>query len=156
MSRDLVYHAFQLYFGETLTLVKINTADDQHATYAARIYSLLAEPRYVLAIAYQDFTPKGTAIRLRDLKWESFQTRVLSSDFGLEDVGIPKENNGVFDDQITVYKRDKEKGKVIYQCLSIPLMVELIAGKKRSIIDFPDKATLEGALETFQCVAYFA
>jgi hypothetical protein len=156
MSRDLVYHAFCLYFGENLTLVKINSLSDQHATYAARIYSLLAEPRYVLAIAYQDFKPKGTPIRLRDLRWESFQTRVIATDFGLEDVGIPKENNGVFDDLITVYKRDKANNKVIYQCHDIPLMVELIAGKKGSIVDFPDKATLEGALETFQCVAYFA
>jgi hypothetical protein len=155
MSRDLVYRAFTLYYGN-LPLTKINSADDQCAKYAARIYSLLAEPRHLIVIAYQDFLPQGTVRNLKDVNWESFQTRVLSTDLGLEDQTIPKENNGVFDDTITVYKRDKTQNKVVYHCLNLPLMVELVAGKKGSIVDFPDKATLEGALETYQCVVYFA
>lgn len=155
MSRDLVYRAFSLYFGDA-PLTKINSPDDQHATYAARIYSLLAEPRYLIVITYQDFEPNHTVKRLSQIPWESFQARVLKTDLGLEDISIPRENNGVFDDQITVYKRDKPNNKVVYQCLSIPVMVELVAGKKGSILDFPEKATLEGALETFQCVVYFA
>jgi hypothetical protein len=120
------------------------------------MYSLLAEPRYLIVISYQDFLPKGTVKKLSELKWESFQSRVLKSELGLEDQSIPKENNGVFDDQITVYKRDKSENKVVYQALNVPLIVELVAGKKGSIVDFPDKATLEGALETFQCVVYFS
>jgi hypothetical protein len=155
MSRDLVYRAFNLYYGN-ITLTKVNSLNDQHATYGARIYSLLAEPRYLIVIAYQDFFPKGTTKKLSEIQWESFQTRVLTTDLGLEDQNIPRENNGVFDDQITVFKRDKDQKKVIYQSLNIPVMVELVPGKKGSIVDFPDKATLEGALETFQCVVYFA
>jgi hypothetical protein len=155
MSRDLVYRAFTLYYGN-LPLTKINTTEEQHATYAAKMYSLLAEPRYLIVICYQDFLPKNTVKRLSEVKWESFQTRVLKSDLGIEEQSIPRENNGVFDDQITVYKRDKSENKVVYQALNVPLIVELVAGKKGSIVDFPDKATLEGALETFQCVVYFA
>jgi hypothetical protein len=155
MARDLVYHAFTLYHGN-LPLTKINSPDDQHATYAARIYSLLAEPRYLIVIAYQDFLPIRSVRNLGDIQWESFQTRVLKTDLGLDDQSIPKENNGVFDDQITVYKRDKAQNKVVYQSLNLPLMVELVASKKGSIVDFPQKATLEGALETYQCVVYFA
>jgi hypothetical protein len=155
MSRDLVYRAFTLYFGD-VSLTKINSPDDQHATYAARIYSLLAEPRYLIVITYQDFAPNHSVKKLSQIPWESFQTRVLKMDLALEDIAIPRENNGVFDDPITVYKRDKANGKVVYQSLNMPIMVELVAGKKGSILDFPDKATLEGALETFQCVVYFA
>lgn len=155
MSRDLVYRAFNLYYGD-LPLTKINSSEEQHATYAAKMYSLLAESRYLIVITYQDFEPIHTVKRLSQIPWESFQTRVLKNDLGLEDQSAPKENNGVFDDQITVYKRDRVNNKVVYQCLNIPVMVELVASKKGSILDFPDKATLEGALETFQCVVYFA
>jgi hypothetical protein len=81
---------------------------------------------------------------------------VYKTDFQIEEQSIPRENNGAFDDMLTVYKRDKAANKVVYQAHNLPLIVELVAGKKGSIVDFPDKATLEGALDTFQCVVYFA
>jgi len=154
-SRDLVYRAFVLFYGNA-EFTKINSPDDQHAMYALRLYSLLAEPRYLVAICYQDFEREHTVKKLSQIRWESFQTRVYKTDFQIEEQSIPRENNGAFDDMLTVYKRDKAANKVVYQAHNLPLIVELVAGKKGSIVDFPDKATLEGALDTFQCVVYFA
>lgn len=152
---ELVYRAFLLYFGNPVC-TKINSDQDQHSTYAVRVYSLLAEARYLVMITYQDLLPKGTNKLLSDIKWQSFQTRILSLDVNLEEHSLPKENNGVFDNMLTLRKRDTEKNKVIYQCFHNPLMVELLPSKKGSIYDYPNEVTLESAIETFQCVIYFS
>jgi hypothetical protein len=154
-ATQLVYRAFLLYFGNPVC-TKINTENDQQSTYVVRVYSMLAEARYLVLITYQDFKPKGTTRKLVDLPWISFQTRVLSLDMNLDEHPLPRDNNGVFDNELTLLRRDKEKNKVVYQCFHNPLMVELLPSKKGSIFDYPDKVTLEAAVDTFQCVVYFA
>jgi hypothetical protein len=153
--QDLVYRAFLLYFGNP-ECTKNNDAQANHSTYLVRIYSLLAENRYLFLIAEQDFQPRGTTRFLADIKWLSFQTRILSLDVSLEEHAPPKDNNGVFDNKLALRKRDKEAGKVIYQCFDNPLIVELLPTKKGSVHDYPEQVTLEAAVDTFQCVVYFA
>lgn len=153
--RDLVYRAFLLYFGNP-ECTKINDDGANHSKYAVRVYSLLAEPRYLILIAEQDFRPKGATAFLADIKWLSFQTRVLPMDLGLEEHAPPRTNNGVFDNELELRKRDEEGRKVVYQCFPSPLFVELLPSKKGSIHDYPAKVNLEAAVETFHCVVYFA
>jgi hypothetical protein len=155
-GNELIYKAFLLYFGDA-PCTKMNGASDQHSTYVVKVYSLLAETRYLVIITTQDMLPKYSVRQLRDLKWLSFQTRVMSIDVTLHyEHHLPAENNGVFDDMLVLMQRSKEQNKVTYQCRHNPLTVELIPTKKGSIYDYPDSARLESALETFHCVVYFS
>jgi len=155
-GNDLLYKAFLLYFGDP-QCTKMNGPNDQHSTYVVKVYSLLAESRYLVIITTQDMLPKYTARPLHSLKWLSFQTRVMNLEVALQNEHhLPLDNNGVFDDTLTLMNRSKEQNKVVYQCRHNPLTVELIPTKKGSVHDYPASATLEAALETFHCVVYFS
>jgi len=95
-------------------------------------------------------------MKLSQLPWMSFQLRMLDKEFNVPEVSYRKENNGVFDDEIMLQKRDAVNKKVIYQCKFNPLTVELIPSKKGSIHDYPDHSTLEAAMDSFHCVLYFS
>ena len=116
---------------------------------------MLAEFRYLIVVTDQDQVPMGTNVSLSDLQWKSFQLRTLSKEVKAPEITYKKENNGVFDDDIQLVKRDKTENKVVYQCVHNPLIVELLPTKKGSVHDYPEKATLEAAMDTFQCVIYF-
>ena len=93
---------------------------------------------------------------LKDIRWNSFQLRTLVNEVKAPEINYKKENNGVFDDELILIKRDKKENKVMYQCRFNPLIVELLPSKKGSITDYPDQTTLETAMDTFQCVIYFS
>ena len=154
-NHDYLYKAFVLYF-ENAKFAKINDANENYALYYARVKSLLSNPRYLIVITKQDYFPKGYRQNLGELEWISFQLRTLNKEFPCPEVSYRKENNGIFDDEIILQQRDKLAEKVVYQCKYNPLMIELLPSKKGSIQDYPDKSTLEEAMDSFQCVIYFS
>ena len=117
---------------------------------------MVNEFRYLIITTLPDYLPKGTILKLNELQWKSFQLRVLEKEIPAPETSYSKQNNGVFDDEIILQKRDKLENKVIYQCKYNPLTVELLPNKKGSILDYPDKSTLESAMDTFHCVIYFS
>jgi hypothetical protein len=117
---------------------------------------MVSELRYLILITDNDFHQKGTLKQLSKIKWISFQLRVLSKEIAAPEINYKRHNNGVFDDQIQLVKRDKTENKVIYQCRFNPLTVELLPTKKGSIMDYPDQSNLEAAMDTFHCVIYFS
>ena len=116
---------------------------------------MLADLRYLIVISEQDFEPKGFVKTLNELRWNSFQLRTLNNEVKAPEINYSKENNGVFDDEIHLIKRDKVDKKAMYQCRFNPLMVELLPTKKGNVMDYPEKSSLETAMDTFHCVIYF-
>jgi hypothetical protein len=153
-EHQLIYKAFEIYFNNP-TFTKTNDTSDSYSLYYARVTCMLAEFRYLIVVTDQDQAPMGTNVSLSDLQWKSFQLRTLSKEVKAPEITYKKENNGVFDDDIQLLKRDKTENKVLYQCVHNPLIVELLPTKKGSVHDYPEKATLEAAMDTFQCVIYF-
>jgi hypothetical protein len=133
----------------------MNPSSDQYGIYYCKVVSMLSEPRYLIVITDMDLTPVGTHRKLDDIEWRSFQLRIINKEIKCPEVNYRKYNNGVFDDEINVIKRDTKEQKVIYQCKFNPLTVELLPNKKANISHYPDKSTLEMALDTFNCVIYF-
>jgi hypothetical protein len=153
-ERKVIYQAFERYFMNP-TFIKTNPVSDTYSLYYARVYCMLAEFRYLIAICEQDNLPTGTELKLHNLRWKSIQLRTLSKEVKAPECSYKKEHDGLFDSEIKLIKRDKTENKVMYQCTSQPLIVELLPTKKGSVHDYPDKATLETAMDTFQCVIYF-
>ena len=143
-----------MYF-ENPNFVKVNEATENFSLYYARVNSMISELRYLILITENDFHQKGTIKSLSKIPWRSFQLRVLQKEVKAPETSYKRNNNGVFDDEIQLTKRDKVENKVIYQCRFNPLTVELLPTKKGSIMDYPDKSTLEAAMDTFHCVIYF-
>ena len=117
---------------------------------------MLSEPRYLVVIVETDYNKKGMLSKLDELSWKSFQLRIIPKEIECPEITYNKNNNGVFDDEIYVIKRDTDENKVIYNCKYSPLTVELIPTKKISVTTYPEKSTLESAMDTFQCVMYFS
>lgn len=153
-EKQVVYQAFERYFMNP-TFVKTNPVSDTYSLYYARVYCMLAEFRYLIAVTEQDNLPSGTEMKLHNLRWKSIQLRTLSKEVKAPECSYKKEHDGLFDSEIQLIKRDKTENKVMYQCTSQPLVIELLPTKKGSVHDYPDKATLETAMDTFQCVIYF-
>lgn len=153
-ERQTIYQAFEKYFMNP-TFIKTNPVSDTYSLYYARVYCMLAEFRYLIAVTEQDNLPSGTEMKLHNLRWKSIQLRTLSKEVKAPECSYKKEHNGLFDSEIKLIKRDKTENKVMYQCTSQPLVIELLPTKKGSVHDYPDKATLETAMDTFQCVIYF-
>jgi len=154
-DKDYLYRAFVLYFDNPM-FAKVNDASEPYALYYARVKSLLSNPRYLIVITESDYAVKGYKQKLSELAWKSFQLRTINKEIVCPEVSYSKENNGIFDDEIILQQRDKLAEKVIYQCKFNPLTVELLPSKKGSINDYPDKSTLEDAMDSFQCVIYFS
>jgi len=154
-EKDLVYQAFELYFNYP-KFIKVNDVHDSYSLYYSRVKSMINEFRYLIITTASDYLPKGTIMKLNELPWKSFQLRILDKEIDAPETSYHKQNNGVFDDEIILQKRDKLENKVIYQCKYNPLTVELLPSKKGSIHDYPDKSTLESAMDTFNCVIYFS
>ena len=154
-DKEYLYKAFVLYF-DNPTFIKTNEANDNYAVYHARVKSLLSNPRYLIVITESDYAPKGYKQKLNDMQWKSFQLRTINKEIVCPEISYTKENNGIFDDEIILQQRDKLAEKVIYQCRFNPLIIELLPSKKGSINDYPDKSTLEEAMDSFQCVIYFS
>ena len=154
-DHQLVYQSFEIYFNNP-TFVKTNEPNESFSLYYARVNCMLAEFRYLIIVLDQDQAPKGTEVPLHNLRWKSFQLRTLAKEVPAPEMTYKKENNGVFDDEIKLIKRDKTANKVMYQCRFNPLIVELLPSKKGSVMDYPDSSTLETAMDTFQCVIYFS
>jgi len=153
-EQEMIYKSFVFYFNNP-KMIKVNESNDSYSLYYARVNFMLAEYRYLIVVVEQDLSPKGSIIHLNHLNWKSFQLRTLYKEVPAPEVNYNKENNGVFDDELVMVKRDKEDQKVIYKCKFNPLMVELIPKRKGNIMDYPDKTSLENAMDTFHCVIYF-
>jgi hypothetical protein len=154
-EKSLVYQAFELYFNNP-QFIKTNSSSESYSIYYAKVQSMINEFRYLILTTTQDMAQEGTIRPLKELAWNSFQLRILDKEIHAPESSYSKTNNGVFDDEIVIQKRDKIDNKVIYQCKFNPLTVELLPSKKGTIQDYPDKATLELAIETFHCVMYFS
>ena len=155
VERDYVYKAFLLYF-ENPRFCKMNDIHDAYGLYYAKVTSMVHENRYLIVMTDKDYEPKGTIMTLQQLPWKSFQLRIIDAEFSVPEISYRKENNGVFDDEIILEKRDKISKKAIYQCKYNPLTVELLPSKKGTINDYPERATLEAAMDSFYCVLYFS
>jgi len=149
-SKEKVYGAFIDYFGDLkCSLIK---NDNGWAIYAVKIHSGLNLNRYIFAIV-----PSNKAfandMNLNDLDWISFQTRTTDDVYAVptHHLYLNDERKKSLSDIITVTDRNDQQTNYITP--DLPIRISLIHDpKKKNTLQYPDKAKLYQALDTFNCV----
>lgn len=157
-SKTPIYNIINQFFGNPqMTKIKniMDPEDGEYSLYYCRVESQLGgnNYRYLVAISPVDNRPKGKAISLINLEWDSFQTCTLEE---LHQIPIhrysavkPVEMTSV-DTGMTKINGDVDE--TIYFCNSLPLQVTIIHSGNIDSITCPDKADLLQGLQSFQTV----
>lgn len=149
-SKETVYGAFVDYFGDiALKLIK---NEGGWAVYAAKVHSGLNLNRYIFVIspAQQAYSEQ---VKLNDLDWVSFQTRTTDDvhQVPTHHLYLNDDRKKALPDVVTVTNRTADE--TIYITNSLPIRVRLMHDpKKKNHLQYPDKAKLYQALDTFNCV----
>jgi len=149
-SKEYIYGALVDYYGD-ITMQRIKNADGW-AVYAAKAHSGLNQNRYIFAIvpSRQAFAEHTT---LNELDWVSFQTRTTDDVLNVptHHLYLTDERKKVLSDVITATGRTATE--TMYVTETLPIKIRLLHDpRKKNQLQYPDKAKLYHALDTFNCV----
>lgn len=129
--------------------------EDGYSIYICKIYSLLLnENRYLIAITEPDNYPIKKKIPLSDLKWISFQTRILSDnkDVIQHSYTIKKKYQSLH-----IQKSLQDNSMSIYQMTNNEFPIEItLLHTKNNEYEYPTNGNLVSCLETYQTIIVFS
>lgn len=132
--------------------------DEIYGVYACRISTLLLnEYRYIVVIIHNDGLALGTLKKLSDLKWISFQTRILESDtyFNVVTHSYDTKNTSNFHFGVRKINNSTEKSVYILETDRFPVEVTLLHSKGL-LLEYPMTGSLVACLETYQTILTFS
>ena len=152
-SREDVYAAFVDYYGDIKLKVVKQEGGGQWTILAAKCQSYLNLNRYIFVVVPTRLV-RAETMSLNELDWVSFQTRSIEESYP----GVPTlqlhltdERKKMLPERITVVDRDRDT--TFYITDTLPIKIRLLHDpKKNNYLQYPDKAILFQALETFRCV----
>lgn len=148
-NREEIYGALLDYYGD-IALKQIKN-DAGWIVYGARVHSNLNENRYIFVVVQGGIgIPIETT--LNQLDWVSFQTRTTSEayDVPVHNLLLDDSRKKVLTDEIQVV--DRNENETQYIC-NLPCKIRLLHDpRKHNHLQYPDKALLYQALETYHCV----
>ena len=149
-SKEQVYGAFVDYYGDiALRLIK---NENGWAVYAAKVHSGLNQNRYLFVILPTTLA-HANDVTLNQVDWISFQTRTTDDVYNVptHHLYLNDERKKTLSDIITCTTRTADETNYVTDHL--PIRIKLMHDpKKKNHLQFPDKAKLYQALDTFQCV----
>lgn len=132
---------------------KVKDENSTTSVYMCRIASLLLnEQRYLVAITSHDTNPIGHTVRLSDLYWTCFQSRVLESDAFvtvLQHSYVTKREL-----QMPVVRTQATPSYSTYRADNLPIEITLLH-TSNDVYEYPTKGTLASCLETFRTIVRF-
>lgn len=150
------YNLIAAYFDDPV-LEKIRN-EGAFDMYACRISTLLLnEYRYLIGMTYADpSSPIGERKALSDLKWVSFQTRILESESMYHICTHSYSIKNTRDFHFRVIKTESTTEHTVYELAAreYPIKISLLH-KKGMLQEYPDQGTLVSCLETFQTIIVF-
>lgn len=153
--KEVVYDAFTKYFkNPRMTKVK-NTLTN--SIYATKLYCLLnRECRYIITFVDIDEEDIGATKQLDNIKWVSFQTRTLPSNF--YDItesahGYQPELAGELMGKIERINTTSEASTYVSE--DFPIVVTLLHTERNTASTYQQRGTIILALETFQTIVTF-
>lgn len=149
-SREDVYGAFTDYYGDIkMRLIKVN---DGWAVYCCKVYSGLNQNRYIFAVVSQH-SASADETSLDKLDWVSLQTRTTDEihQVPTHHLYLDDKRKKTLSDKLSVVDRTKEATNYVTD--SLPIKVRLLHDpKKNNYLQYPDKALLYQALDTYRCI----
>jgi len=153
MSKEDLYGAFVDYYGDIeLGLIK---CENNWAIYGAKMATGLNLNRYLFVIspAYRGCTVVPEKETLNNLDWVSLQTRTTDDlhPVPVYNLFLNDTRKKALSDRISILERTAEESVFVTEYL--PIKIKLLhEPKKRNILQYPDKALLYQALESYNCV----
>lgn len=132
--------------------------DQNYSVYACKISTLLLnEYRYLVAIINNDHMELGTIKKLSDLKWISFQTRILESDIYYHAVqhSYDTKNTLKYHYQVRQLNNSTEKSVYRLENNAFPVRITLLHQKGLEL-EYPSTGSLVACLETYQTIVTFS
>jgi len=149
-NKEQVYGAFVDYFGDiSLRLIK---NENGWAVYAAKVYSGLNENRYIFIVIPSN-QAYSQEVNLNNVDWISFQTRTTDDVYNVptHHLYLNEERKSAMPDTITATGRTEHETSYITD--NLPIRVRLMHDpRKKNHLQYPDKAKMYQALNTFRCV----
>jgi len=152
LEKESIYNVISNYFDNPI-LTKIKE-DENHSIYGARIKSLLsAEHMFLIAIKPKDNFENGHTLKLKEIDWVSFQTRVLDQPFNLSGHQYSIKKIEPYLTPINLTNRTSEASN--YSCSLFPNIIITLLHKKKDSYEYSDKGSLLLALETYKTIITF-
>jgi len=149
MSNQDIHSVISTYF-DNPRLTKVDN-QNRYSIYTAKNTSLLSTThRYITAIVPEDTYFIGTAIPLNDLKWASFQTRAIPDNKDVVLFSYIPKKVSPYNTPIHVNKKEERYYSYITQ--TFPIQITLLKDSETQINTFPDRGTLNSALETYSTI----
>lgn len=165
-----LYNAFVEFFnnehdkepgGPLFTKIKDITTDnygnerqlkDQYSYYATKTLCYLSnECRYLCVIVSKDDNDIGEQIRLHNLPWISFQTRVMHSGIQCGSHTYKAKRGGILSMPINRVSIESD-GSYIYTSDNLPVKVTLLPKRNNHDPDYNSQGTIIAALETYNTI----
>ena len=151
LERHRVYDIIDTYFDHP-TMTKVGNRDALSVYMAKCASHLVTSHRYIIAMVPTDVMMTGQVIPLRQLSWNNFQTRSLPFKEGEPNIfSYRPKRGGDYDSRISL--QDRSDTYITYKSESLPLV--LYTFPQEHHITFPQKATLNMALETYSTMIQF-
>jgi hypothetical protein len=148
-QQDYIYSLFVKYFNNP-TLTKIKN-ENQFSMYACKIYGLLAnQHKYIILFTHLNQDPVGTMEPMRDMKWVNLQTRTLTENLKCNSHTYTPTNDSPL--SVGIKRVDKTKQASTYECLTLPLTINLLHTAKKDANTYQNEGTIVAALETYETV----
>jgi hypothetical protein len=150
-DKDNVYAAFIEYYGDLLfTKVKEN---DTHYIYMFKIScQLINVNRYLVAVVSRSLNNRNHILKLSELRWDSFQTRMLKENYNITEGSYRPNKTQAITGNINMIDSNTQASK--YKAETLPINIMLLH-KKRKINEYNANGKINLALETYQTIVTF-
>ena len=146
-SQNYIYSLFVNYYNNPIMTKLKYDQNTNISSYYVKIYSqLLNKYHYLIVSIKNNIDQINKKIYLKNLKWESLQTRILDKNF---DVNTINYNNTNLND-IFLYVSHRQNNMTTYKSKYINIIVYVLHTKENNLYEYPQKASLSQALEEYK------
>ena len=152
-SIEELYTFLTRYFENPI--LKKDKDTDSFSIYICQVFTQLSiERRYLIVLVPRDVVFVGDNRRLAQLQWDSFQTRTMPS-IGKTVPVIQYDPQAIHSESQTPIQRERVENSnaTLYSCSEFPIQISMLHHSDQTF-DYPERATLRSALETYQTVIY--
>ena len=152
-NNENVYELFVKYLNNpVMTKLSVDDTTNLSYYYVKKASQLMNINQYIIISVYNDRHPINTTIKLENIRWQSLQTRELEKNYNIQKVFY--NNSSILDNYIlNIQKRDNNIS--VYYNNELDIHVYLHHTEENNVYEYPNKATLTSAIETFRTIIKF-
>lgn len=152
LDRESFYDLVTEYF-DNPDMFKLKN-ENGNSVYVCKLQTMLKNGnRYLFAICEQDNFALDTPTKLKDLKWNCFQTRTLDDYYNYKKHNYEYKRGAPYNTKIVLVNR--EESRTEYSCSTYPNILITLLHSKPNKYEYPDQGNIVAALETFKTIFTF-